>query len=47
MDRDGKTDLELAAGQPLFVDGESKAAVLQQRRARIVPVPDAEYIHDA
>ena len=46
IERVGKTDLELAPGQPLLVDREPKPALLQQRGARIVPVPDAKYIHD-
>ena len=41
-----KPDFELAAGEPFFVRRKRQAAVLQQRGARIVPVPDAQYIHE-
>ena len=40
-------DLELAARQALFVDGEPHAPVLEQRSARVVAIPDPDYVHDA
>src|SRR5262245_59735783 len=42
----GKPDLELALGETLFVHGEAKPSLLQERGAGIVAVPDAEYVHD-
>jgi hypothetical protein len=40
-----KADLELAPRQPFFVDGELEPAILEQSRARVVPVPQAEDVH--
>src|SRR6185503_6959056 len=41
----GETDLELASAQALFVDRETKLAVLQERGTGIVPIPDTENVH--
>jgi len=43
----GETNFELAPGEALFVYGEAEPAFLEKGCARIVSVPDAEYIHGA
>jgi len=42
-----EANFELAACEALLIYGEANAAFLEERRARIVSVPDAEYIHGA
>ena len=37
-----KNDFQLSSRQPLFIDGEYEPAVLHQRGAGIVAVPDAK-----
>ena len=40
-----EANFELAPAEALFVHGEAQPAFLEERSARIVSVPDAEYIH--
>ena len=42
-----KAHLELASAQTLLVDRKPEPPILEQRRARIVAVPDTNYVHEA
>ena len=41
-----KPNLELAAAQPLLVDRRDQSPVDEERRARIMSIPDPENSHD-
>ena len=45
MESDGKADFELPTRQPFLVDRGDQTPVDQYRRARVMPVPDAQNNH--